>query len=653
MSLALVMNGVEKRYGRRAALNGLDLRVSRGAVLGLVGSNGAGKTTALTAAAAPVGTHKVTYAEFENTYRRTEDFYRQAYGDQFNRELAQRMGLPLQVIDGLIADKILLAEADRMGLRVTDEEVAEAISEMSTFKMPDGGFVGQDRYKEILRSNRLTVDQFESSVRTDLLNQKVRTVLTDTLYVSDQEVLDSYKKQIESASIRYVRLPVDTLRNEIELSDAAVEAYFASHQEDFEFPERRVVDYLLLNPDELRSAVEVTDADVRIYYDDNAEEFTQEEQVKARHILLSINAERTSQQAESMLQEARARIASGEDFAALAAEMSDDPGSKDRGGDLGFFGRGQMIGEFEEAAFNAEPGDLVGPIETSFGMHLILVEEKQPAGVRGLDEVAEQIRSRLTTERSEELAATRIQELAGQISDDKIADTEALKALAEAQTGVTFHTSPAFSTDDNVPGIGRGTVFTNAAFGLEEKRFSDPIQVARGWVILRVAEVQEPRIPELSEVREEVESALSDNLLFDLGKEKLAASRTAIEGGTTLDDAASAINLTVAESTDLRRGGTVQGLGASPQIITAALESEVGAIGGPLIHNRDVVLFEVTDRKRYDPAEFEKAAVETRETLRAERLNQMLSSLIDQRREEMGVRYDPQLLENFDLASIS
>ena len=611
-----------------------------------------GGTTA-TDAAATVGKQKVSYSEFESTYRRTEDFYRQAYGEQFDRELAQRMGLPLQVIDNLIADKILLSEADRMGLRVTDDEVAETIGEMSAFKLPDGGFVGEERYKEILRSNRMTVDQFEQSVRNDLLNQKIRAVLTDNVYVSEEDVIESYRNRVESASIRYLRLPVDTLLSEVSLADAELRDYFSAHQEDFKLPERRVVDYLLLNPDELRSTVEISDEDVRIYYEDNSEEFSQEEQVKARHILLSVNADRTADEARSMLEEVRTRVEAGEDFAVLAAEMSDDPGSKDRGGDLGFFGRGQMIAEFEEASFAAEPGDLAGPIETSFGVHLIRVEEKRAAGTRALDEVAEQIRSRLTSERSEELAATQIEGLAERIRQEKLSDAESLKSLAESETGVTFHTSPAFAQDENVPGIGRGTSFTIRAFELEDEAVSEPIKVTRGWVILRMSEIQEPRIPEFDEVRDDVETAVTDERLFELAKERIAGIRAEVEAGATLEDAGSALKLSMSESTEFRRGGTIQGLGASQRIVSSALEMEVGAIDGPVVNNRDVILFEVTDRVLYDPVEFEKEKVEARETLRTERVNQILSSLITQRREELGVKYDPQLLENFDLASIS
>ncbi len=349
------------------------------------GSINLGDTVASDAAAS-VGNLQVSYAEFERSYRQTEDYYRQSYGEQFNRELAQQIGLPMQVMDQLVAEKIILDEADRMGLRVTDDELVRYISEIPAFQFSDGRFVGKDRYSQILQSNGFTVEQFEEGARSDLLTQKVSTVLSENVFVSDEEVVDDYKKRTETASIRYIRLPSDRLREEIVLSDEEIAEFFSQNQEDFQVPERRVVDYLLVDPDALRSTIELTDGDISAYYEDNPDAFTRDEQVRARHILLQINPDRTAEQADEQMLEIGQRLDAGEDFAALAQELSDDPGSKTKGGDLGFFSRGQMIPEFETAAFDAQPGELVGPVKTSFGYHLIEVLEKQPAGKQSLEE---------------------------------------------------------------------------------------------------------------------------------------------------------------------------------------------------------------------------------------------------------------------------
>jgi len=608
--------------------------------------------TAPSDAAATVGDLQVSYAEFERSYRQTEDFYRQSYGDQFNRELAQQIGLPMQVMDQLIAEKIILDEADRMGLRVTDEELVRYIGEIPAFQFSDGRFVGKDRYNQILRSNGFTVEQFEEGARSDLLTQKVRAVLSENLFVPDEDVIEDYKKRTETANIRYVRLPSTRLRDKIVLSDEEIAEFFSQNPEDFQVPERRVVDYLLVDPEGLRSTIELTDGEINAYYEDNPDAFTRDEQVRARHILLQINPDRTAEQADQQMSEIIQRLDAGEDFAALAQELSDDPGSKSAGGDLGFFGRGQMIPEFETAAFDAQPGERVGPVRTSFGYHLIEVLEKQPAGKQSLEEATEEIRTQLLSERSRAAAEAKAGELAGKIGEEKIVSAQALRELAGSESGVTVHTTAAFGRDENVPGIGRATAFTTAAFDLEEGDFSEAVPVSRGWALLRLSAIEEPHIPELDLVQEDVRRALLDQRQIELATARLEEARLALEQGQALDDLALELEVSVEESGQIQRSGPIGALGNNPEIAGVAMDLDNGQFGGPIVHNSDVVLFEVTERQRYDPLKFDQEKDSAREGLRQTRLAEMLASVINQRREEMGgVKYDTQLLRNFELVS--
>lgn len=600
-------------------------------------------------AAATVGDMDVTYGEFERSYRQAEEVYRQAYGDQFNRELAQQMGLPMQVLDSLVADKILLQEAESMGLRATDEEVRQAILEFPAFQATSGGFVGEERYRQILRSSGYTVDSFEQMIRTQLLGQMVRDVLSANLFVSDQDVLASYKDQVEQAKIRFVQLPSSSMASEVIASPDEIVAYFDEHKEAFRIPERRVVDYLLLDQNALRATIALSDEELFEYYEANPEEFTQEEQVRARHILLQVGSDRSEQQAEEEILAIRDRLASGEDFASLATELSDDPGSKAQGGDLGFFGRGQMIDEFEEAAFTAEPGEVVGPVKTNFGYHLILVEERREAGRSTFPEVQEQIRSRLLNQRAQDLAAATATDLAERIDKEDLATREGLQQLADTETSVTFLTTPAFGREDNVPGVGRGTGFSVTAFELNQDEVSEPVQAAAGWVILRLAEVQEPRLPELDEVRDDVATSVRQEKQLQMATERMVEARQKLDAGSSLDEVAEELGLAVRESGLFGRGGSIAGLGNSPEVTSAALTLDEGNFAGPLTHQNQVLLLEVVERQRFDLQEFETQREVTRESVRSERLNQLLASLVTQRREEMGVTYDEQLLRNWEL----
>ncbi len=597
-------------------------------------------------AAARVGDTEISYREFERTYRQAENAYRQAYGADFTGELATQMGLPLQVLNQLVNERILLAEAKRMGLTVTDEEVRRAIVEMPELQR-DGKFIGREAYQELLEGNRLSADQFHASLRDQLLTEKVRRVLAATVFVAPTEIEQAYRDQVETATIRYVAVPGSRFAAEAAPDAAAVAAYFTAQREAFRLPERRVVRYLLATANELAATLTVDEAAVRRAYDENPDQYAQPEQVQARHILVRTSAERDAAAARALALELERRVDGGEDFAALARQFSDDPGSKERGGELGWFGRGEMVAPFEAAAFGAEPGSLVGPVESDFGVHLIEVLAKRPGGQRPFDEVAAAIRTRLAGEQAEVAAEAKARELAERFAGEK-PTAEELAAAAEA--GVTVATTEPFGRDDAVPGIGRATAFTAAAFDLAVGAVSESVRLPRGWAILQLVEMQEPRLPELEEVRPAVERAVAAARSLERARQEGQRVAAAVAAGRTLDEAAAAAGLAAAEAGPFGRRDAIGDLGQSPAVAAAALALEPGAIGGPLATGEQVVVFQVTARQRFDPAVFAAAKEATRERLSDQRVGELMTSLLAQRRAELDVRIDPELLENFGVA---
>ncbi len=595
-------------------------------------------------AAAVVGGKEISYQEFQNAYQRVERQYREAYGEQFSSELANQLGLPLQVLNQLVDQRILLHEAERIGLDVTDEELRDAILEFPVFQ-EDGAFIGEEAYRQVLRNNRMRAEEFESSLRMDLATDKVRDALTRTVYVSPTEVEELFREEAETASIRLLRLPATRFAAEITVDEPELEAYFGDRRSDYRLSERRVVDYLTVAPGELEEAVTVTQEQIQAYYDEHQEEFDREEQLKARHILLRTNDSRTVEQARAEIEAIKARIAAGEDFAKLAGELSDDPGSKVKGGDLGFFGRGAMVKPFEDAAFAAELGDLVGPVESNFGVHLIQVQAKRPGGLQPLAEAEPAIRARLTSEGTSQLAETKARELASSIADSA-GDTSAIEALAAAQTGVSFATTAPFGRDDNVPGIGRGTEFTTRAFELAEGGVSEPLQVARGWVVLTVRGIEQPRLPELAEVRQQVLGDLRQARQLAAAKERLTAALDASRE-ISLDDVAAELDVTLEEIGPFGATAPIGSLGRAPEITRLALTLEPGAVSGPIERADEVVVFEVIERTRFDAAAFESEKTAVRERLESQRTGELLQGLLTQRRDELGVTFDPQVFEAF------
>lgn len=599
--------------------------------------------------AATVGGYKVSIGEFKRAYERTESQYRQAFGNQFTEETAKQLRLPIQVLEQLITRKVLLDEAHGAGLEVGDAELRRAILDMSAFKDKAGNWIGEETYRQVLRANGYTVAEFQESLREDLLVGKLQNTLQRGLFVSDKEVEAAYRKRVERAAIRYVRLPASHMEADVKLTPDDVQSYFKAHGETFRLPERRIVDYLLVDAAAVGKALEVTDAEIEEYYSKHKDDYTTPERVHARHILLRTGKDRTPDEAKKQLEQIRKRIEGGEDFDKVAREVSEDPGSRDKGGDLGFFGRQDMVAPFSDAAFSAKVGEIVGPVETPFGVHLIQVLEHRPGGTKPLSEVKSEITEKLRTDKSWSAAGEKARELAGKLKSGS-SGPATMQQLAEGDTAVTYASTPAFGKDDYVPDIGRSNAFTEDAFKLDKGAVSsDPVRLPEGWAVLRLRDIEPSRMPKLEEVHDKVEAAARKAQALHLAEQRLESARKAIAGGEKFAEAAKRLDLEVQDSGQFGTGDTAGTLGKAPKIVEQVMTMDVDQVGGPVATDDAAVLFQVSARTKFDPQAFAEAKEQTRQTLASQRLQKLLGARVVQRRKELGVQYNEQLLANFGL----
>jgi peptidyl-prolyl cis-trans isomerase D len=598
--------------------------------------------------AAKVGDRVVTVAEFQGQYRELEDQYRGMFGERFTPEMSRQMRLPIQALDQLIAEKVMLEEAERSGLRPSDEELREAVLEIPAFQ-EDGSFVGAERYREILAANGQSVAAFEDRMRDTLALQKLMQTMAEAVYVADDTVERSYRGDAEKARIRYLLLPPSRFQNEVQLTPAEVAAYFEANRAAFELPEQRVVDYILVEPARFVAAIEPREEDLRAWYGQNQAQFLRDEQVRVRHILLRVDDNRTEEAARAQIEALRRRIEAGEDFAKIASEVSEDPASKARGGDLGSFGRGRMLKEFEDAAFAAEPGTLVGPIRTSFGVHLLRVEEKTPGGQTPFEQARAQVRTRLVAERSQAAAEARARELHQTLVTAPAREAELRAAAEGSDPKLQFATTAAFGREDMVPGIGRSGPFAAAVFAAQQGRVFDPVRTSRGWVVGSVREILPPRAPELVEVEGKVRMVAGQERQRQRAERELQALRARVAAGQSLADAGKTLDLQPQEPEAFGPGGMVSGLGQAPEVVAAAFQLEVGGIGGPIATPQGPVLFEVTERTHFDPAAFAAEKEALRDRLERDELNRLLGALVERKRQELKVTYNRPLLQNMGM----
>src|SRR5687767_15128195 len=336
---------------------------------------------------ADVDGHELTAGDFQQRYLSQIQAYRNQFGGNVNDQLLRQLGIEQQILTQMVDEQVALIEADRHGIRVSDEELAQQI-----FSIPglqeNGRFIGEERYEQLLQSQNppMTKSQFEDSLRRSMVIDKLRAAITDWMSVADADLEREYRTRNEKVKLQVVALTADKFRSQVTVTDADVAAHFESRKAEYRVGEQRKVRYLLLDRDQARQKVAVPAADGQRYYNSNIDQYATPEQVRASHIRLNAAGKDEAavrKQAETILAQAKA----GADFAELAKKYTEDEASKATGGDLNFFGRGRMLPEFEAAAFTLEPGQISDLVKTQYGFHIIKVVEKKPAVTQSLDEV--------------------------------------------------------------------------------------------------------------------------------------------------------------------------------------------------------------------------------------------------------------------------
>ncbi len=408
-------------------------------------------------AAVRVGDRAVSETEFISELRRMNDRFQQQFGDQWN-QLRGQVDLAGQTVAYFIDRELHLAEAKDAGLVVSDDELREAILQTQLFQAEDGSFVGQDRYERIIRSYfQMGPQEFESRFEEDLLIAKLNAMVERGVFVANDEIEDDLRREREVADLGAIQIRYERFLNDVEITDDQLLAHYEANRDDYLREEQRVIRYLVVETSRLRRTLPVTDEELRAYYDEHQADFVLGEQAQARHILFRLTPGADgSQRAEVKLRaDSVLKIAqTGADFAELAAKHSDDPGSKDNGGDLGWFGRGEMVPEFEAAVFNAKPGEILGPVESQFGLHIIKVEAFKPEQQQPFEEVEDQVKFRVLEGRA--AAETEIQAaaLARRVAADGPDTDEAWQAIADEDEVVVLNVSPPFGAGQAIPGTG-------------------------------------------------------------------------------------------------------------------------------------------------------------------------------------------------------
>jgi peptidyl-prolyl cis-trans isomerase D len=498
-------------------------------------------------------------ADFHRIYNNMRRVYQDVYKDAFKPEMVKALDLKGKAVDQLIRTSLLRQEAHRLGLGVSEVEVRDAVAAIPSFQQ-DGRF-DKDLYLRILRANGFTPGEFEDSQREQILVDKVQDVITSGVHVSEADARERYRFENEKVNLAFVKFDAPAFLQQVDVTDAEVQAYYDKHQDTLRDPDRVRIEYVQYPADKWLEQADVSDAQIKEYYDAHVDEYSKPEEVHARHILLKMDPQADDgfkAEVRKKADEVLAKVKAGEDFAALAKQYSEDSTAAD-GGDLGSFGRGKMVKPFEDAAFALAPGATSEIVESPFGLHIIKVESKEEAGTKPLDAVRGEIAAALKRSSARDVARTRA--AAGQA---KAAAGASLASIAEAD-GVKVETPPPFSKTEATAALGVGAL-GDAAFTTEAQAVGAVIDAPPGFYVFRVVEKIPAHVPPLAEIRERVGNEARTEKAAALAKTKADAALAEM-ATSDLDTVAKGAGLTVDETGPFgRQGPFIPKIGVSPDL---------------------------------------------------------------------------------------
>jgi peptidyl-prolyl cis-trans isomerase D len=582
-----------------------------------------------------VGGLPVSVGEFQRTYSRQRQMYDRLYQGRLDENMLRQLGLEQQVLESLVSDRLVELEAKRLGISVSDDAVARAIATSPEYQ-DNGQFIGTDEIRRRLELQGLTEEDFERSLRSQLMRDSLEQLVGGAVSVSDAEVEREFRRRNEQVKLEYVLADAARYRAQVQPTDAEIAARFEAKKDAYRLPEKRVVSYVLLDRATLQPQVAVTDRDIEMYYQDHREEFRQEEEACASHILVKVKAGETGEghpdaEAKQIAQGLLDQVKAGADFAALAKKSSEDQGSAQNGGDLGCFPPGRMVPEFDDAVFGLEPGQTSDLVKTSFGYHIIRLASKREATILPLAQVKERIRATVTDRKVRELGDEKAQALA-----DALARGKSLPEAAAAQ-GLTVQKSAPFARGETPPALPSPTLVARVFEMKPGEVGKEGFALPQGAAFVSLAEVQPPRTPSLAEVKDKVRADLVEE--GALAKARAAAVEVKAKAQAAgLDKAAAAAGLVRKETQSLTgRGQALGDLGTGAVLDEAAFSLPDKQLSDPVRTTGGWAVLRVLERKPFDPAAFAAQKGEIAASLRQQKQQELFRAFVMAARERYEI----------------
>lgn len=578
---------------------------------------------------ARVGDKEISLLDFQQVYSRQLQAYRLESGGEISEEMLRSLGVDRRILQQMIDGRAALAEAERLGLRVSDAEVRQRILALPAFRI-DGRFIGEASYRQLLQQQRPPISpaQFEEEIRNEMLVDRLQAAVTGWVRVSDAEVAAEHRRRNERVRVEVVAFRAADFRDGVEAADEDVALLFAEESANYEIPEKRRLRFLLVDQAAIFDGLTLTDDEVRQYYDANLSQYRTPGQVRASHVLLRVDGD--DEEVAARAAEIAAEARSGADFADLAREHSQDETNAGSGGDLGLVERGRMVPEFENAAFALAEGEISDPVRSPFGYHVIHVTEKQEEVTQPFAEVRGAIGNVLKRERSSARATALARAIAAEA-----ATPEELERAASAR-GYELQESGFAARGEPILGLGLAQEVSAQAFAIDPGVVAGPIPTPSGPAFVTVTDVQDPYLPPLDEVREQVREDVIRKKSLALAQERAAEAAETLAAAGDFAAAAEEAGWPVGASDLVARGSALPEVGVNPAVEAVAFAMTPGAVSGVVQAGNAAAVVHLVEREEASAADL----AANRDTLRDELLLQRRSRFFTAYLENVKARLD-------------
>ncbi len=558
------------------------------------------------------------------------------------------------VLDQLVLQKSLELEATRLGLRVTPEEQANRIKLILPTVFNGDTWVGKDRYaSEVQNRTGMGVQEFEDYVRQALLEEKFRELVTDNVQVTPADIEDELRRRNENITIEYALVKAGDLASTINPSDTELAAYFAKHQAKYQVPERRSARFALLDLSQLMQKAQPSDAELHDYYNQHITQYQVEDRVHVEHILLKTvgktdaESAEIQKKAEDVLQQAK----KGANFEDLAKKYSEDTGTKDKGGDLGWIVDKQTVPEFQQAAFSLPKGAISDLVKTSYGFHIIKVLDKESAHTKTFEEVRNSIVPVLVEDKLNALSTEISAKMASAIRQSNRQSLDDFAKKFDLRLGET----PAASITQPVGELGASPELHQVLFQLRVGELSSPLRIDRGYVVITPQNVQAAHAASLSEVYPAVLADYRKEKSVELARSKADDLAKRVQSGASLATAAKELGLET-KTTDpfTRISANVGDLGPSKPF-APAFAMNIGQTSAAVALQDNWVIYRIASKVGITPADLiaqhDTLQQQIKQTKADEAFDAFRTALEDRLKKEGKLVINEAALKNFTKSS--